>query len=71
MEDFKFYDVKVGKYTRARNLNIFQSFVAKSDKNQDDVYTFYSNKYRGFDISVEEIKEIVTDNITLSKKEDW
>ena len=67
MEDFKFYDIKVGKYTRARNLNVLQSFVAKSDKNQNDVYTFYSNKYRGFDISVEEIKEIITDEVVVNK----
>ena len=67
MEELKFYHVRVGKHTRAGNLNVFQSFVAKSDKNQNDVYLFYSNKYRGFDISVEEIKEIVTDEVIVNK----
>ena len=71
MEELKFYDVKVGKSTRAGNLNVFQSFVAKSDKNQNDVYRYYLSKYKGFDISVEEIREVVADNIPKSGEKDW
>ena len=70
-ENNKFYNVKVGTRTRAGNLNMLQSFVAQSNKSQSDVHTYYSNKYRGFDVSVEEIKEIVVDEIPETKVFDY
>lgn len=62
-EIVKFYSVGVGTRTRAGNLNVTYSFVAQSDKTQNDVYTFYSSKYRGLAIEVSEITEIVKDDV--------
>ena len=63
MENIKFYDVKVGTMTRAGNLNVITSFVAKSDKEQNKVYNFYIQKYRGLSVQVAEIIEVVEDVI--------
>jgi len=59
----KFYKVEVGTQTRAGNLNIFYSFIAKSDKDQNSVYQFYLKKYKGFTPRVEEITEIAEEDI--------
>ena len=63
MENIKFYEVKIGTMTRAGNLNVITSFVAKSDKEQNKVYNFYIQKYKGLSIQVSEIIEVVEDVI--------
>jgi len=67
----KFYSVKVGTKTRAGNINVNYDFVAQSERNQNEVYTFYANKYKGFALSVEEITEIVADEIPKKLEVDW
>ena len=67
----KFYNVKVGTRTRAGNLNVNHSFVAQSERNQNEVYSFYGNKYKGLAIEVEEITEIVSDEIPVEVKKDY
>ena len=71
MENTKFYNVKIGTRTRAGNLNVLQSFVAQSNKKLVDINTYYFNKYKGFDVSVEEITEVVIDDIPEVKSVDW
>jgi len=61
----KFYNIKIGTHTRAGNFNALQSFVAQSDKTQSSIYSYYSNKYKGFNVLVEEIIEIIKDEIPI------
>jgi hypothetical protein len=67
MNESKFFTVNVGTRTRAGNLNTIVTFVAKSDKTQNQVYSYYSKKYTGLSIEVSEITEIVNDEITINE----
>lgn len=71
MENIKFYNVEIGTRTRAGNLNVIHHFVAQSESSQNNVYGFYSNKYLGFSVNVNEIKEIVKDDIPEIRTETY
>ena len=59
MEQFNFYQVKVGIYSRKGNFSSINEFVCKSIMNKEKVITFYSKQYFGFSVLVSEISNIV------------
>mgnify|MGYP000179609792 CR=1 FL=1 len=60
MENY-FYNIEIGKRTKAGNLNVQHYFVCRTDnQNQNDVRSFFYKKYVGFDINCTKIETIET-----------
>ncbi len=57
----KFFNVEIGRTTRAGNMQVQHSFVASvpKSKNQYEVHNYYQSQYSGFDVSVSEAKEVL------------
>jgi predicted secreted protein len=63
-----FFEVKIGKRTRRGSLEVYNSFVIKTELSQNDAYYKMLNKYSGFDIELNQIQEI-KDDVVEQKQE--
>lgn len=60
MNNTYFYQVQIGKYTRSGNLQSHVAFVCMSaEKNQYKISEHYQKVYKGFDVLVIPVTEIV------------
>lgn len=53
-----FYEVKIGIMTRRGDLNATHSFVCQSDKDRNQVHSYYSSKYKGFNVNITPVEKI-------------
>jgi hypothetical protein len=63
-----FFEVKIGKRTCRGSLEVYNSFVIKTELSQNDAYYKMLNKYSGFDIELNQIQEI-KDDVVEQKQE--
>ena len=54
-----FFEVKIGKTSRRGNFESFNSFVAKTELNSYELYNSLRERYKGFEVSVNNVETIV------------
>ena len=54
-----FFEVKIGKTSRRGNFEPFNSFVAKTEMNSHELYNSLRERYKGFEVSVNNVETIV------------
>ncbi len=68
-QEIKFFSVEIGTETRRGNFIKHHSFVCKTQLDTMDIHKHYREKYSGFALNVESIKEvIILDEKVESKK---
>jgi hypothetical protein len=65
----KFYNVKIGRYTKKGAFMEEFSFIAKTNNYCYEILNFYTDKYTGFAVEVKEI-ESAPISVEIPKKED-
>lgn len=54
-----FFEVKIGKTSRRGNFESFNSFVAKTDMHSHELYNSLRERYKGFEVSINNVETIV------------
>ena len=67
-----FYNVKVGRSTKRGGFITEYSFVCKSENDsQNDVYKHYSPRYKGLEVRVDSIEDVIHVHIEADEKQDF
>ena len=54
-----FFEVKIGKTSRRGSFESFNSFVAKTEMNSHELWNSLRERYKGFEVSVNNVETIV------------
>lgn len=67
-----FFEVKIGRTSRRGSFEVYNSFVAKTEMNSHELWNSLRERYKGFEVSINNVETIVEfEKPVVEKEEDF